>query len=300
MEQRSSVELDEAQTAAPSTTGALISFFGGLRDYIATGMWGAALFLFAATFIFQNFKIPTQSMENTLLIGDHLTANKFVFRRDIGLAPAREPRRGEVVIFKWPGDVRQIWIKRLIGLPGDHFELVNDQVLIDGQPLDETYAFFRSREPWRSQRDPLLAYRPADYYQLKPGLAHAQDRPHENVTLQALLDNTERLLKDEYAGRDPKAYRRLVERLRSSDGRTIPPDFYLVMGDNRNQSFDSRGWGLLPRELLQGRAYWVWWSYGEDENTQLLEGWELVKIYLRYPLTFWSRTHWEQCFRRIR
>ncbi len=290
---------DEGQATTPPAE-AQAGGLAGLRDYLATGLWGGALFLFVATFVFQNFKIPTQSMENTLLIGDHITANKCLFRRDLGLMPVREPRRGDVVIFKWPGDVRQIWIKRLIGVPGDRFELVDDQIRINGQALDEPYAFYRSRQRQLSRRDPELGYLPADFFLIKPGLAQALDRPHENISLQAIFDHTERMLKDEYAGRDPRAYRRLVERLRSTGGQTIPPDFYLMMGDNRNQSYDSRNWGLVPRELVQGRAYWVWWSYGEDEDTQVLKGWELAKIYLRYPLTLWSRTHWDGCFRRIR
>jgi signal peptidase I len=91
-----------------------------------------------------------------------------------------------------------------------------------------------------------------------------------------------------------------MARLDSTNSERIPEGFYFVMGDNRNRSFDGRAWGLVPRELLQGRAYWVWWSYGEDEGTHLRTGFDFILTYLRYPVTIWSRTHWRESFRRIR
>ena len=80
----------------------------------------------------------------------------------------------------------------------------------------------------------------------------------------------------------------------------FPLGFYLMMGDNRNNSYDGRKWGLLPRELVHARAYWVWWSYGEDPDSHQKQGWDLIMSYVRVPFQFFSRTHFEETFARIR
>jgi len=272
-----------------------------LREYLTVALWGLPLFLFAAHFVVQNFKIPTQSMENTLLIGDHLTVNKFIYgNNDFSLFPTREPRRGDVVVFRWPGDTRQFWVKRLIGLPGDPIELVNDNVMLGKEKLHEPYAFYKEPSRGLSNRDPEIGYRPSDYYTLKGSLDGAIYRRGEYIDIQNMIKKTRAPLAFAYATRFPDDYQRIIKRLESGDGKHVPPGFFLVMGDNRNRSMDSREWGFVPRELMEGRAYWVWWSYGEDERTHLKSGWELAKIYLRYPIEFFRRTHWEESLRRIR
>lgn len=277
-----------------------------MREYAEVAVWGMPLFLFFITYIGQNFKIPTQSMENTLLIGDHLTVNKFIYGHRNGiesyLAPNRNPKRGDVVVFKFPGDTNQYWVKRLIGMPGDRLDILNDHLVINGEEMSEPYAYYKTLFTLFSERDPDLDYRPRDYYSLEPGLHHADEsaRKKEYRKMVEIRRETKQTLKKAFAGTDPKAYRRLIDRMESVPADQIPPNFYFVMGDNRNRSMDSRAWGLVPRELLEGRAYWVWWSYGEDEGTHELQGMDFAKVYLRYPITFWQRTHWEQSFKRIR
>lgn len=115
-----------------------------LREYFETIVVSVIIVLFTKTFVFQHFKIPTGSMERTLLIGDHLMVNRYVYRKDslpvLGkLLPTRDVRRGDVVVFKWPDDPRKDFIKRVIGIPGDRLELRNDVIYVNGHPQQEPY-----------------------------------------------------------------------------------------------------------------------------------------------------------------
>ena len=105
------------------------------------------LALFVRTWVVQAFKIPTGSMENNLLIGDHLLVNKFVFgpsrpRFERAILPVRDIRRGDIVVFKYPDEPERDFIKRVIGLPGETLELRNKKIFINGQPLDEPYVHY--------------------------------------------------------------------------------------------------------------------------------------------------------------
>ena len=117
-----------------------------VREYFESIVIAVILALFVRTWAVQAFKIPTGSMENNLLIGDHLLVNKFVFgstRSEVEKKlPVREPRRGDIVVFKYPDEPERDFIKRVIGLPGDTLELRNKKVYVNGQPLDEPYVHF--------------------------------------------------------------------------------------------------------------------------------------------------------------
>ena len=118
-----------------------------IREYAESIVIAVILALFVRTWVVQAFKIPTGSMENNLLIGDHLLVNKFVFGPTAGtidraFLPIRNVRRGDVVVFKYPDEPERDFIKRVIGLPGETVELRAKKVYIDGQPLDEPYVHF--------------------------------------------------------------------------------------------------------------------------------------------------------------
>src|SRR5499427_5154080 len=118
-----------------------------VREYFESIVIAVILALFVRTFVVQAFKIPTGSMENNLLIGDHLLVNKFIFGSTplaIGraLLPVRPIHRGDIVVFKYPDEPDRDFIKRVIGLPGETIELKNKKVYINGKPLDEPYVHF--------------------------------------------------------------------------------------------------------------------------------------------------------------
>src|SRR5271157_2862831 len=128
-----------------------------IREYIESLLVTVILALFGTTFVVQAFKIPSPSMEPTLLVGDHLLVNKFIFGARNHwydhLLPYREIRRGDVIVFPWPYDDHPYYVKRVIGLPGDRLKLVDQKVYINGVPLDEPYAVHDSMAPYDVYQD---------------------------------------------------------------------------------------------------------------------------------------------------
>lgn len=290
------------------------SFF---RDWFEVIMYGLAIFMFLKGFVFQNFQIPTSSMENTLLIGDHLTANKFIYAPyqwewEKKLLPLKDIERGDVVVFKYPLNITDDYIKRCVGIPGDRFEIRKHRIYVNGELIPENYTYYKAIDMSGSGvRDEENANYPLDYETLKPGILNSdyvksyfyikEGEPPRNmadIPLSYILSNTRQSLRtlDPTGG---EYYQHWLEKQMATDGFVVPDGFYLMMGDNRNNSADSRFWGLVPRPLIEGRAYCVWWSYGEDTGSHTLTGFELVWSYVRVLGRFFTHTHWERCFHII-
>ena len=190
-----------------------------VREYFESIVIAVILALFVRTWVVQAFKIPTGSMENNLLIGDHLLVNKFVFAPALSdlertLLPIDPIRRGDIIVFKYPEQPDRDFIKRVIGLPGESVEVRNKKVYIDGQPIDEPYVHF------------IFPPEPEDNGGSTP------DLPDFDVT-------------------------------RSYGPVTVPDGHYFMMGDNRDNSQDSRYWGFMPVEYVKGKALFVYFSFGD-------------------------------------
>jgi len=188
--------------------------------------------LFIATFILQPFRIPSESMEPTLLVGDFLLANKQSFSPSgplDALLPPTTIHRGDLVIFYDPLDPGRDLIKRVIALPGDRLHLRNGLVYLNGQPLAEPYAVHYPAPP-DTFRDDF------------PSLRHAD--PNADPNWWARLRRME--TQNETTGRPNEI--------------TVPPNDYFVMGDNRNDSEDSRYWGFVPRSTIIARPLFVYAS----------------------------------------
>jgi signal peptidase I len=217
-----------------------------VREYFESIVIAVILALFVRTWAVQAFKIPTGSMENNLLVGDHLLVNKFAFAPTIGRAeravvPVRSVRRGDIVVFKYPEEPDRDFIKRVIGLPGETLEVRNKRVYINGDPLDEPYVHFL---------DPT---------------------PAAEVTS---FD-----LRERYGP------------VRVPDGQ------FFVMGDNRDNSQDSRYWGFLPADYVKGRALVIYWSYdGTRDGDEPGGAARVVSI----VTNFFTGTRWERIGQRIR
>lgn len=175
------------------------------REYAEALVVALALAFIIRAFVVQAFKIPSESMLGTLLVGDHLLASKFAYGikipfTDKYIYEGEEPRRGDVIIFEYPNDPSVDYIKRVIGVPGDVIEVRDKQLYRNGQPVKEAYA------------------RHSDPDGIEP-------------------------LRDNYA---PV---------------TVPPDKYFVMGDNRDNSLDSRFWGFVDRKAIKAKAWRIYWSW---------------------------------------
>jgi signal peptidase I len=221
-----------------------------LREYFESIVIAVILALFVRTWVLQTFKIPTASMENTLLVGDHLLVNKFVFGPTStpalrAVLPVRDIERGDIIVFKYPDEPERDFIKRVIGLPGDTVELRNKKVHVNGQPVDEAYVHF-----------------------LEPAA--------------------------------------LGQELTSFDVRerygpvTVPPAHYFVMGDNRDNSQDSRYWGFLPHNYVKGRALMIYWSYESAGEVYADDGLgATIRNVFSLITHFFTRTRWERIFQQI-
>jgi len=212
-------------------------------DFVESLLVTILLAVFATTFIVQAFKIPSESMEPTLLVGDHLLVNKFIFEgRDAWydkLLPYRAIRRGDIIVFKYPFDDHPYYVKRVIGLPGDRIHISNSVVFVNGQKLREPYAV----------HDPLM------------------DDPFGEEFPPAADDVPANRLRPEWAARimDDVHDRQLV----------VPPGHYFVMGDNRDDSWDSRYWGFVDRRAIVGEPILIYWSVratAEDYSDRSLGG----------------------------
>src|ERR1019366_3936546 len=208
-----------------------------VREYFESLVITVILALFGTTFIVQAFKIPTPSMEDNLLVGDHLLVNKFAFGSKGSILdavlPFRDIHHGDVIVFRYPKDLTKHYVKRAIGLPGDRIKIIDKQVYVNEVALNEPYKIHKA--PPGSYSDPFRDYFPP--------------KPHPNVI---------------YHGVDENPY--WYEEFEKDGEIIVPPDHYFAMGDNRDNSSDSRYWGFVPRELIVGKGLIIYWSYETDSD----------------------------------
>ena len=195
-----------------------------VREYAEAIAIAILLALVIRTLIVQAFTIPSGSMMDTLLVGDYILVNKFLYGpelpvTDYRLPGLRDPHRGDIIVFKYPQDEKRDFIKRIIGTPGDTVQVRGDQVFVNGTALVEPYV---------RKTDSALGDRGQPTY---CGYAYA------------------------------------------CDATVVPRDSYFVMGDNRNNSQDSRYWGFVKRDKIKGKAFLIYWSW--DSETHWPRWWRL-------------------------
>ena len=234
------------------------------RGFIAEWTVTIVLLLFATTTLVQAFVIPSASMVGTLLIGDHVLVDKLVYAPPGALSsrlmPYRDVRRGDIIVFRYPLDIKEDYVKRAIGVPGDHIHFVNQRLFLNGKPVDEPYTLHSASYP--------DLYR--DNFPVKP--------PNMPLRLEAA-----EMLENHVVAGD------LV----------VPPGFVFAMGDNRDDSDDSRYWGMVPRENIEGTPLIIYWSF-EAPTQDLTNGNigldHIIDVVIHFP----TKTRWSRTFKLIR
>lgn len=210
---------------------------------------GIIVFLLVRPFGIQTFYIPTGSMVDTLLVNDYIVANKLIYR-------VSEPKAGDIVVFKPParamdpGQTNQDYIKRLIGVPGDLVEWKNKQLYRNGKKVDEPYVDYTTPDLQVLPMPQWASVPQADFKLVEDG---GTVKPVQSWGDLVNSPGSYAHVAEEYAAFDQDEMRRLA----ALPPARIPEGYYLFMGDNRNGSFDSRGWGLVPRADLIGRAEFI-------------------------------------------
>ena len=231
----------------------------GPRGLVAEWTVTVLIYFFATTTLVQAYVIPTGSMEGNLLVGDHLLVDKVAYADPgafgRGLLPYREVRRGDIIVFRYPLDPRVTYVKRVIGIPGDRIHLENQQVIRNGQRLIEPYTRHIAR--WTD--------------------------PYRDNFPQAA------------SPRLPAQARDMLEHHQRNGEIIVPPGSLFAMGDNREDSADSRYWGFVPRENVIGKPLIVYWSY--DAPSEDLMDWN-VRHLVDVGLHFFTRTRWERTLLR--
>lgn len=220
------------------------------------------LLVFVTTTLFQTFVIPSPSMEDTLMVGDHILVDKLTYAPSGAISryllPYSPVQRGDIVVFRYPEDIAQTFVKRVIALPGDKLRIENKQVYLNGQPIREKYKFLKAAG-FDAYRDTF----PIPGYSSQPG------------------------------------GQQMLERHVVNDEVVVPDNCYFVMGDNRDSSLDSRFWGFVPRENIIGKPILVYWSYqttGDRLTGPLLRLDHLQDL----GMNFFGKTRWDRTFRLIR
>ncbi len=185
-----------------------------LRENIEAILVAVVLALFIRTFVVQAFKIPSGSMKNTLLIGDHILVNKFIYGIKLPfigtkLVPIKDPQPEDIVVFEYPDDPSKDFIKRVIGVAGDRIEIRDKKVYVNNKLLDQDFAIFTDNRSIQSRDD----FGPV----------------------------------------------------------TVPKDSLFVMGDNRDNSHDSRFWGFVKLKAVKGKAFIIYWSWNGENQNSILE-----------------------------
>jgi signal peptidase I len=232
-----------------------------IRNFVHEWSLNILILLFGTTTLVQAFIVPTPSMDTTVMVGDHLLVDKLSYAPPGSFAryllPYTEPKRGDIIVFRYPMDISQNYVKRVMGVPGDHIKVVDKVVYLNGKALKEPYAqhIFPNLEPYRD---------------------NFPSEPHGPVAGRAMDMLAQHVVDGELV---------------------VPPESYFAMGDNRDNSLDSRYWGFVPRENIIGKPLLIFWSY--DAPTADLVGYS-ADHFVDLAKNFFFKTRWDRELKLVR
>ena len=235
------------------------------RSSIAEWTVTFLLLLFGTSTIAQPFVIPTSSMHNTLMTGDHLIVDKLAYAPPGTLSkyvlPYTEVKRGDIIVFRHPVLLKEDYVKRVIGVPGDHIKLIDRVVYLNGKHLKEPYV--------------IHIFNDSNHYR-----DNFPDGSPDFLTDPGMIERVSQMLRENITNGE------LV----------VPQGSYFAMGDNRDNSLDSRYWGLVPRENITGKPVIVFWSY--DAPTEDLKDYNLHH-FVDLVQHFFTKTRWDRTMRFV-
>jgi signal peptidase I len=237
------------------------NFAESTRDFITEWALNILILLFGTTTLVQAFIVPTPSMDTTVMVGDHLLVDKLSYAPADSfsrhLLPYTEPKRGDIIVFRYPMDISQNYVKRCMGVPGDRIKVVDKDLWLNGHKLVEPYI-----QHIRANIDPY-----ADNF---PSAPYGQ-----------VYDRARKMLAENVVNGEI----------------VVPADSYFAMGDNRDNSLDSRYWGFVPRENIIGKPLVIFWSY--DAPT---EDWVDYNAnhFIDLAKNFFTKTRWDRTLKLVR
>jgi signal peptidase I len=242
------------------------NFAESVKNFVYEWSMNILILLFGTTTLVQAFIVPTPSMDSTVLVGDHLLVDKLSYAPPGAISkyllPYTEVKRGDIIVFRVPIDIRQNYVKRVMGVPGDHIHLVNKLLYLNGKPMNN--------EPYAHHIEG--AFSPyADEFPSEPPPGPAT--PGYEFRTEMLAHNVE------------------------NGEVVVPPDHYFAMGDNRDNSLDSRYWGFVPRENIIGKPLLIFWSY--DAPTEDLVDYT-TNHFIDLAKNFFVKTRWNRQFKLVR
>jgi signal peptidase I len=251
---------DIPQNEKPQETP--VEFMASLAAVLVTG-------LFIITFILQAFEIPSSSMENTLLIGDHVFVNREQFAPKTSwvgpLLPYRNIKHGDIVVFLSPAEPGLYVVKRIIGIPGDRIHLRDGVVYRNGEKLDEPYVQHKGPVQYDPYRDNFPQIPASDAFNVFPD------------------------------------WQLVMHNYIQGDDLVVPANSYFAMGDNRDVSYDSRYWGFIPQENVIGRPMFIYWSFITPDNQyKHTEVSERLAFLAHVVIHFFDQTRWRRTFMVVR
>lgn len=240
-------------------------YLNDIRDFVAEWAVTILILVFGTTTLMQAFVVPTSSMESTVLTGDHLIVDKLAYSPPGAISrillPYTDVKRGDIIVFKFPPDPRQMYVKRVMGVPGDRIKVSGKMVTLNGHVLTEPYTQHTDKAelPYRDAFPDTPVGVPYEY----------MERVNEMMT--HVDKNTGELI--------------------------IPAGRYFAMGDNRDNSLDSRYWGFVPRENIMGKPTIIFWSY--ETTTENLVDFRLDH-FIDLAKNFFTKTRWNRTLKLIR
>jgi signal peptidase I len=237
-------------------------FRDSVRDFVSEWSLNIVILLFGTTTLVQAFIVPTPSMDTTVRVGDHLLVDKLSYAPKGSFSrwflPYTDVKRGDIIVFRYPMDINQNYVKRVMGVPGDRIKIVDKAVYLNGHKLDEPYT-----------------------QHIDPNLAPYRDNFPSDPNVYGVVDRAKEMLANHVVNGE------LV----------VPEGYYFAMGDNRDNSLDSRYWGFVPRENIIGKPFVIFWSY-DAETSDLVDF--TANHFIDLAQHFFTKTRWDRELKLVR